>query len=87
VKELRRIQYERTSRYLNAQEPLLNERYLLMKLLGKGGFSEVYKAYDLDRLCYVACKVHQLDAHWDERKQSDYAKHAVREYNIQKVFI
>jgi len=28
--------------------PLLSERYQLLSLLGKGGFSEVYKGFDLE---------------------------------------
>lgn len=35
----------------------LNGRYVLLQLLGRGGFSEVHKAYDLDTLAFVAVKV------------------------------
>jgi hypothetical protein len=28
---------------------------------GKGGFSEVHKAFDLKEQRYVACKIHQLN--------------------------
>lgn len=30
------------------------DRYVLFSLLGKGGFSEVWKAFDLVELCEVA---------------------------------
>lgn len=46
---------EDTSRF-NGQ-PTLNGRYVLLQLLGRGGFSEVHKAYDLDSLAFVAVKV------------------------------
>lgn len=36
---------------------MLNNKYQLLSLLGKGGYSEVYKAYDIENLRYVACKV------------------------------
>ena len=36
---------------------VMNDQYALMSLLGKGGFSEVYKAYDLNGCTMVACKV------------------------------
>ena len=42
---------EEGSRF-NAQ-PLLNQRYVLMRLLGKGGFSEVYQVC----VCTCACVV------------------------------
>ncbi|XP_064087130.1 serine/threonine-protein kinase tousled-like 2 isoform X7 [Macrobrachium nipponense] len=64
--------------------PVLNDRYLLLMLLGKGGFSEVHKAFDLKEQRYVACKVHQLNKEWKDDKKANYIKHAIREYNIQK---
>ena len=45
IRELKRIHNEDQSRFNN--HPVLNERYLLLMLLGKGGFSEVHKAFDL----------------------------------------
>ena len=60
-------------------------RYVLMNLLGKGGFSEVniliwhgflykynaqvYKAYDLVELRTVALKIHELNTQWTEEKK------------------
>ncbi len=40
-KELKRVRDEDESRFKN--HPLLHERYVLLKLVGKGGFSEVFK--------------------------------------------
>jgi serine/threonine protein kinase len=37
--------------------PLLNNRYLLLSMLGRGGFSEVWKALDFVELKEVAVKV------------------------------
>jgi tousled-like kinase len=45
IRELKRIHNEDQSRFNN--HPVLNDRYLLLMLLGKGGFSEVHKAFDL----------------------------------------
>lgn len=64
--------------------PKLNDRYVLDKLLGKGGFSEVWKAYDLDELREVAVKIHQLDPRWSESKKENYIKHVTREYEIHR---
>ncbi|CAM9476142.1 unnamed protein product, partial [Chrysoparadoxa australica] len=56
-----------------------------MNLLGKGGFSEVWRAFDLTSLSHVAVKVHQLSPHWSEAKKQSYIKHATREYQIHKI--
>eukprot|EP00761_Pharyngomonas_kirbyi_P009781 gb/GECH01009799.1/.p1 GENE.gb/GECH01009799.1/~~gb/GECH01009799.1/.p1 ORF type:complete len:774 (+),score=175.72 gb/GECH01009799.1/:1-2322(+) len=81
-KEIKRIRDEDNSRFNNC--PVLNGRYLLTHLLGKGGFSEVYKAYDLDECRIVACKIHQLHPQWSEERKRNYIKHARREYEIHK---
>ncbi|XP_031560993.1 serine/threonine-protein kinase tousled-like 2 [Actinia tenebrosa] len=82
IREMKRLQHEDDSRFNN--HPQLNGRYLLLQLLGKGGFSEVYKGYDLFEHQYVACKIHQLIKEWKEEKKKNYIKHSVREYNIHK---
>ena len=46
--------------------PVLHNRYLLLSLLGKGGYSEVYKAYDLMDHIQIALKFHQLNSNWPE---------------------
>jgi len=82
IREMKRIQYEDVSKYRNNIE--LNGRYLLLNLIGKGGFSEVYKAYDYQDQMMVAIKIHQINPEWPEQKKSDYQKHARREAQIQK---
>ena len=82
IRELKRIHNEDQSRYNN--HIVLNERYLLLMLLGKGGFSEVHKGFDLKEQRYVACKIHQLNKDWKDDKKANYIKHALREYNIHK---
>lgn len=72
IRELKRIHNEDQSRFNN--HPVLNDRYLLLMLLGKGGFSEVHKAFDLKEQRYVACKVHQLNKDWKEDKKANYIK-------------
>jgi len=59
--------------------PLLGGRYVLQCILGRGGFSEVFKAYDVEEMRYVACKIHQLATHWTEEHKRSYVRHAVRE--------
>jgi tousled-like kinase len=62
----------------------LNDQYVLLSLLGKGGFSEVWRAFDLSMLREVAVKIHQLDPRWSEAKKDNYTKHVSREYEIHR---
>ncbi|XP_076361503.1 serine/threonine-protein kinase tousled-like 1 isoform X4 [Tachypleus tridentatus] len=72
IRELKRLLNEDQSRFNNYT--VLNERYLLLTLLGKGGFSEVHKAFDLKEQHYVACKIHQLNKDWKDDKKANYIK-------------
>ncbi|KMZ67541.1 Protein kinase superfamily protein [Zostera marina] len=85
IREMKRVRDEDGSRFNNFQ--ILSNRYALLNLLGKGGFSEVYKAYDLVENRYVACKLHGLNAQWNELKKQSYIRHAIREYNIHKTLV
>lgn len=82
IRELKRITAEDSSRFKS--HPTLHSRYLLLHLIGRGGFSEVHKGFDLQEQHYVACKIHQLNTEWKEDKKANYIKHALREYNIHK---
>lgn len=82
IRELKRIHNEDNSQFKD--HPTLNDRYLLLHLLGRGGFSEVYKAFDLTEQRYVAVKIHQLNKNWRDEKKENYQKHACREYRIHK---
>jgi tousled-like kinase len=64
--------------------PVLNRRYVLQRLIGKGGFSEVFKAYDLVMCRDVALKIHQVNPQWSPEKKDNYNKHAIRENQIHR---
>jgi tousled-like kinase len=82
MRSLKRASYEDASRFRS--RPKLHDRYVLQNLLGKGGFSEVWRAYDLQELRSVAVKIHQLDPRWPDPKKENYTKHVAREYEIQR---
>uniref|UniRef100_A0A914HE53 Protein kinase domain-containing protein n=1 Tax=Globodera rostochiensis TaxID=31243 RepID=A0A914HE53_GLORO len=82
IREMKRVQCEEQSRFKDNE--LMHERYLLLSLLGKGGFSEVWRAFDLEENRYVACKIHHVNKEWKEDKKANYVKHAMREKDIHK---
>jgi tousled-like kinase len=79
---------EEFSKYCGIHSKLKNailaSKYLILCLLGKGGYSEVYKGYDLENCREVACKIHHFDDSWNETIKESYIKHALRENEIHK---
>ncbi|CBJ26310.1 Tousled-like protein kinase [Ectocarpus siliculosus] len=80
IRELKRVAHEDRSKF--AKRPTLNGRYVLLNLLGKGGFSEVWRAFDLVHAEDVAVKVHQLLNNWNEPQKANFIRHVTREYEI-----
>jgi tousled-like kinase len=79
---------EEFSKYCGIHSKLKNailaNKYMILCLLGKGGYSEVYKGYDLENCREVACKIHHFDDSWNETIKESYIKHALRENEIHK---
>ena len=87
IKFIRLMRDEKKSRFsINKKMEcyVLNSRYVLTNLLGRGGFSEVHRGYDLFEHKYIAAKIHQLNTHWSDERKKNYTKHATREYDIHK---
>lgn len=80
--EEKRLNEENKCNYSKKNWPILKNRYLILSLIGKGGYSEVYKAYDLYYHILVACKIHQLDQNWSENVKELYIRHTLRENKI-----
>ena len=57
-------------------------RFVLLELIGTGGFATVFKAYDLQRHEWVACKLHSVDSSWAEARKNDFVRHVEREIDI-----
>lgn len=84
LKEIRRINDEDASEFMAVPSFGEDGRYVLMKLLGKGGFSEVWQAFDLSEGRYVACKIHRVQADWSAQTRTHYIRHAERELSIMR---
>lgn len=86
--EFKRVRDEESSKFCGIHRSksytILQNRYLILSILGKGGFSEVYKAFDLENCVEVACKIHHFDDVWSDQVKDDYIKHALRENEIHK---
>ncbi|CCW69639.1 unnamed protein product [Phytomonas sp. Hart1] len=85
MKEIRRINDEDASEYASRTALGDGERYILMDLLGKGGFSEVWRAFDLADGRYVACKIHHVNRDWPMATRLNYRRRAERELEIMRV--
>ena len=88
LNEFKRMRDEEFSKYCGIhsrkKNTILAGKYLILSLLGKGGYSEVYKGYDLENCREVACKIHHFDDSWNETIKESYIKHALRENEIHK---
>ena len=62
---------------------LLNEgKYLLLNYLGRGGFSEVWEAVDLENARKVAIKIQRMNQDWSDTVKQNFLRHMAREINI-----
>ncbi|CAD8078674.1 unnamed protein product [Paramecium sonneborni] len=66
------------------QYPVIGERYVLLSLLGKGDFSEIYKGYDLKEMKNVACKIYQVNQNWTINSKSYYVNLVTKEFKVHK---
>jgi len=81
-KRLKLWHFERRSKY--NKYLCFRNRYQLGNLIGKGGFSEVYKGIDLCNMREVALKIHEVSPEMNESEKEFYVRHAMREADIQK---
>ena len=58
------------------------KNYKILSFLGRGGFAEVYKAYDLIELKYVAIKLHYINEKWNSSTKESYIKKTERENKV-----
>ena len=74
---------ELKSYYCKRDWPIVYDRYQTLQLLGKGGFGEVYKCYDLEENKIMALKrVYFKDIH--ESEKEEFFARVMRQATIQK---
>lgn len=54
----------------------------MLNIIGKGGFAEVYKAFDVVDLKYVVLKLNILNEQWDNETKELFIKYAKRENDV-----
>jgi len=64
--------------------PTLKDRFQLLNAIGKGGFSEIYKAFDLEQMCMCAIKINEIEAKISDSQARNLVRWALRECEIQK---
>jgi tousled-like kinase len=84
MKQLKTHRAQETSRWREFPVLGANQQYQVLNMLGKGGFSEVWKAYDMEQHRYCAVKIHEVKKDYTEEQKDSYVRHAVREYEIQR---
>lgn len=57
-------------------------RYMLIQYIGRGGFSEVWLAYDTVEIRLVAIKIQKMSSQWSLVVQQNFLKHLGREIEI-----
>lgn len=57
-------------------------RYMLIEYIGRGGFSEVWMAFDTVEIRLVAIKIQKMSSQWSIVVQQNFLKHLGREIEI-----
>lgn len=73
--------YQLQSEY-KVNQALDKERYILTEFSGRGGCSEVWKAFDKKEIRYVAIKIQKMDPKWSDATKHNFIKHMGREITI-----
>ncbi|OHT09085.1 serine/threonine-protein kinase TOUSLED-like protein [Tritrichomonas foetus] len=64
-------------------DQLLNDgKYALIELIGRGGFSEVWRAFDIEKVRVVAIKIQHMNPQWSKQTKENFVRHSGREIQI-----
>jgi len=82
LSDLRLRSEENSSSYRPSQELSDDNRYILLSLIGRGGFSEVWRALDTIEGRTVAIKIQKMADNWSEAIKNNFVRHSGREIKI-----
>jgi tousled-like kinase len=57
-------------------------QYVLVQFLGRGGFSEVWHAFDVVEVRNVALKIQRMNSQWTRAMKENFVRHSGREIKI-----
>lgn len=77
-----RLSTDRNQSDFRIDQTLHEGRYLLLQLIGRGGFSEVWWAYDKQESRSVAIKIQNMDKQWSTQVKDNFKRHSDREIKI-----
>ena len=64
-------------------DQILNDgKYSLIEFIGRGGFSEVWRAFDIEEIRTVAIKIQHMNPQWSKEVKENFVKHSGREIKI-----
>merc|ERR1712096_156968 len=82
LKQAQRLNAEENSNFRHF--PLLHDRYQLLNMIGKGSFSEVFQAFDLEAMRTYTMKILKFGKDMQDAQRQNYTRRAMREFEIQK---
>lgn len=66
------------------QSKLLENKYQILCFIGRGGYAEVYKAFDLENFQFVVLKLHIFGKQSSSNGEDNHLKHVLRENDVLK---
>ncbi|OHT04441.1 Serine/threonine-protein kinase TOUSLED [Tritrichomonas foetus] len=77
-----RLNADRFNSEFKVGQLLNNGKYALIEFIGRGGFSEVWRAFDIEDVRDVAIKIQHMNPQWSKQTKENFVRHSGREIQI-----